>query len=516
MFITEKDLAYNFNKQFQKAQISQPYSAAYVADSYLYGLGVEKNVEAYLLALKNAANYGDARASIQIFFIALKNGDVESAISFLSECVRKKRGGSSIAMLYAEKLLELISENRMITVNEVFSSFNEEDDEYLIGLCYLYGYGCERNIIKASKLLCGLCSKQINNFNEVGALAIYYPVQILLIHCLLCIYGESDENIKEQEKNVATLIAKVALSGDFSVAEDEDVFNDPNMRAGFYELTLINFREINKFRKDLCIRYCLDLINEGEKDYPTYNDIIEEAIDIAEKGEDVKDILVLVGQNADDNSRVKSGELLVKYGYDAAGYSVLAGVYDDNENFIEALNYLNLWADANSYDEMCLSSTAQYYIGLYYFNGKGVTKDLDKSFEWWIKAADNGNEKASEMVQIAYDAGNGNLRAGIESIKREDSGEPAKASGGCYVATCVYGSYDCPEVWTLRRFRDYYLSKTWYGRAFIKLYYSVSPLIVKLFGKFVLFKKLWKPILDKMVISLNEKGYESTKYEDCK
>lgn len=26
---------------------------------------------------------------------------------------------------------------------------------------------------------------------------------------------------------------------------------------------------------------------------------------------------------------------------------------------------------------------------------------------------------------------------------------------GCYVATCVYGSYDCPEVWTLRRFRDY-------------------------------------------------------------
>lgn len=23
-------------------------------------------------------------------------------------------------------------------------------------------------------------------------------------------------------------------------------------------------------------------------------------------------------------------------------------------------------------------------------------------------------------------------------------------SGGCYVATCVYGSYDCPEVWTLR------------------------------------------------------------------
>ena len=33
-------------------------------------------------------------------------------------------------------------------------------------------------------------------------------------------------------------------------------------------------------------------------------------------------------------------------------------------------------------------------------------------------------------------------------------------SGGCYVATCVYGSYDCPQVWTLRRFRDNTLAET--------------------------------------------------------
>ena len=33
-------------------------------------------------------------------------------------------------------------------------------------------------------------------------------------------------------------------------------------------------------------------------------------------------------------------------------------------------------------------------------------------------------------------------------------------SQGCYVATCVYGSYDCPQVWTLRRFRDNTLAET--------------------------------------------------------
>ena len=44
------------------------------------------------------------------------------------------------------------------------------------------------------------------------------------------------------------------------------------------------------------------------------------------------------------------------------------------------------------------------------------------------------------------------------------------SSGCCYVATAVYGTYDCPKVWTLRRFRDYDLAETWYGRAFVHIF----------------------------------------------
>ena len=40
-------------------------------------------------------------------------------------------------------------------------------------------------------------------------------------------------------------------------------------------------------------------------------------------------------------------------------------------------------------------------------------------------------------------------------MKAKSSNAEAKSSGGCYVATAVYGSYDCPQVWTLRRYRDY-------------------------------------------------------------
>lgn len=89
-----------------------------------------------------------------------------------------------------------------------------------------------------------------------------------------------------------------------------------------------------------------------------------------------------------------------------------------------------------------------------------------------------------------------------------------KSESGCYVATAVYGSYNCPEVWTLRRFRDNTLNATWYGRAFIKTYYAVSPTLVKWFGETNWFKKMWRKPLDRMVSSLQSKGVESTPYQD--
>lgn len=89
-----------------------------------------------------------------------------------------------------------------------------------------------------------------------------------------------------------------------------------------------------------------------------------------------------------------------------------------------------------------------------------------------------------------------------------------QTNSGCYVATAVYGSYDCPQVWTLRRFRDYTLAKTWHGRLFIKTYYAISPTIVKWFGHTEWFKKMWKDKLDRMVANLNSVGVENTPYED--
>ena len=89
-----------------------------------------------------------------------------------------------------------------------------------------------------------------------------------------------------------------------------------------------------------------------------------------------------------------------------------------------------------------------------------------------------------------------------------------KHSSGCYIATAVYGSYDCPEVWTLRRYRDNVLDNSWYGRLFIKCYYSISPTLVKWFGETYWFRNIFHRPLNKWIAKLNKKGFENTPYCD--
>lgn len=85
---------------------------------------------------------------------------------------------------------------------------------------------------------------------------------------------------------------------------------------------------------------------------------------------------------------------------------------------------------------------------------------------------------------------------------------------GCYIATAVYGSYECPQVCTLRRFRDEHLSNSIFGKLFIKAYYAISPTIVKLFGNTEWFNKFWRKNLDKLVKKLQINGYSNSRYID--
>lgn len=155
---------------------------------------------------------------------------------------------------------------------------------------------------------------------------------------------------------------------------------------------------------------------------------------------------------------------------------------------------------------------AQYKLAYYYATGQYWAQDLDLAGDWGSLAL-NSTKKAGltdieKIHSMAYKLLN-------TEFEVQNNGNPnARGCLGCYVATAVYGSYDCPQVWVLRRFRDYCLAKTWYGRAFIRTYYAISPTLVKWFGDTRWFNNMWKPKFDYMVTALKKRGYEDTPYND--
>ena len=160
------------------------------------------------------------------------------------------------------------------------------------------------------------------------------------------------------------------------------------------------------------------------------------------------------------------------------------------------------------------NTTAKFNLGLCYQNGWGTACDDSKALYWWHQAAAEGHEGAQTNARLLeQEMQSGNNNNGGQQATQTSMTQNA-GGGGCYVATAVYGSYDCPEVWTLRRYRDYTLAETWYGRAFIRLYYALSPTLVKWFGKSSWFKKMWKGKLDRMVTRLQSSGIDSTPYND--
>ncbi len=138
----------------------------------------------------------------------------------------------------------------------------------------------------------------------------------------------------------------------------------------------------------------------------------------------------------------------------------------------------------------------------------------------WTEDGANPNNIANKIYAVlnslplerkAYFANN-NKVAEADNFAKDK--KPNIEWHGCYIATSVYGSYDCPSVYTLRRFRDKSLNKTLIGRLFVKLYYKISPTIVKWFGENKLFHCLCKSVLDKIVKILLQKGYSSEAYVD--
>lgn len=78
--------------------------------------------------------------------------------------------------------------------------------------------------------------------------------------------------------------------------------------------------------------------------------------------------------------------------------------------------------------------------------------------------------------------------------------------GGCFIATAAYGSYLHPQVQVLRDFRDTCLLTNAPGRAFVALYYRLSPPVADYISQHEIIRLLVRLLLTPIVMTVGHLG----------
>ena len=119
------------------------------------------------------------------------------------------------------------------------------------------------------------------------------------------------------------------------------------------------------------------------------------------------------------------------------------------------------------------------------------------------------------VVKTGPTAGNNRSRNddGAWRKKRSDAGETKKKSG-CFISTiaCQYKGFsdDCPELETLRHFRDSYLLNTAEGAIMVNHYYSIAPAIAERLIEPTELEQVWE------VIRNCVEDIEAERYDEAK
>ena len=236
-------------------------------------------------------------------------------------------------------------------------------------------------------------------------------------------------------------------------------------------------------------------------------EIFSAATDIANCQESV---IELIKKNEDDEEKQKSALTEISY----LNILISSMLFGAAKNHYEGID---VSIQHNYIQEFCNNAYASAHI-MYTFGDLVETAFDGKFSDISIQGWKSGIDIHKQYVKYLEDKdGNINLIHSYgDKIRKYDSSfvNPQVETSSCYVATSLYGSYDCPEVWTLRRFRDFSLDKTWCGRLFINSYYAVSPTFVRHFGNVRLFKKYGRKVLDHVVKKLKDRGFEDTPYKD--
>lgn len=159
----------------------------------------------------------------------------------------------------------------------------------------------------------------------------------------------------------------------------------------------------------------------------------------------------------------------------------------DDGNFEKAMKFFNktLEIKPNCHEAwwglyVCQSAVDEYYNYEDKYGNSGPIVKANIIANTIHKYAYRAIEYAPKDVKYRYKAAIKDHEDFIIAVEKGSIKKPLNTTKkGCYIATSVYGSYNCEEVIQLRRFRDNILAKYAVGRLFIKLYYIISPTLAK-------------------------------------
>lgn len=141
------------------------------------------------------------------------------------------------------------------------------------------------------------------------------------------------------------------------------------------------------------------------------------------------------------------------------------GFSDNGGSGLKLTNTYKVVRDASSYpDSQCTNGT-QVYLGT---DSSTIEAGLTNGTTYYYQVC-------------AYDNA-GNVSPGVKG------NATPQGDDDCFIATAAYGSYLDPHIKVLRYFRDNYLLTNPVGRAFIKIYYRVSPPIAELISEHEMLK----------------------------
>ncbi len=106
-------------------------------------------------------------------------------------------------------------------------------------------------------------------------------------------------------------------------------------------------------------------------------------------------------------------------------------------------------------------------------------------------------QKIIELVGLDDSLGR-NAAKDIEELK-------SRHDGGCFIATATFESPLALEVLVLRRFKDNVLNRYLLGRAFIRIYYCVSPFVARIISSSIILKTISRNLLGRLITFLRRR-----------